>query len=246
MDFRNFSAYLQSLGYDSYIPMPIRCIRTFKPYIFSRSEIERLLSAAQRLTVWKHHSCQHMIGSYFKLLYATGLRKSEGLKLTIDDVDLHNGTILIRSPKNGRDRKLPLSSSISKDLKQYSLTYNGFSSSDELFFRLTDERPVSGDTIHSWFGRVLSEAGIPYLGGGHGPRVHDLRFTFAVHSLIQMHRNGMDLYYSLPILSQYLGHTSIEATEHYVSLTREMYPELIEHRGAIDSSVFPEVQDETN
>ena len=94
--------------------------------------------------------------------------------------------------------------------------------------------------------RILTEAKIPYLGGGHGPRVQDLRFTFAVHSLVQMHHKGMDLYYCLPILSQYLGHSSIEATEHYVSLTQEMYPELIQHRNAIDSSVFPEVKYETN
>ena len=246
MDLRNFSSYLQGFEYESYIPMPIRCIRNFKPYIFSKDEIERILNAAQKLTIWKPHSCRHMLVFYFKLLYATGIRKSEGLLLRIHDVDLAAGTILIRNPKNGKDRILPLSSSLITELKVYAAEYNASSNSEDLFFRKSDEKPISRKTIHSWFVRILTEAKIPYLGGGHGPRVQDLRFTFSVHSLVQMHHKGMDLYYCLPILSQYLGHSSIEATEHYVSLTQEMYPELIQHRNAIDSSVFPEVKYETN
>ena len=58
-----------------------------------------------------------------------------------------------------------------------------------------------------------------------------------------MSSQGMDLYYSLPILSKYLGHASLEATEHYVRLTAEMYPELIEQANQLCAYVFPEVFD---
>ncbi len=247
MDLRNFSSYLQSIGYESYIPMPIRCIRNFKPYIFSQEEIVRIFKAAQNITKRRPHSCRHMLAPYFKLLYATGIRKSEGLKLSIGDVDFNTETILIRGAKNGKDRILPITSTLVTELKQYAAFYNAESETSDWFFRNSDEKFISGDTIHSWFMKILREADIPFLGGGHGPRVQDLRFTFSVHSLVQMQRIGMDLYYSLPVLSQYLGHSSIEATEHYVSLTQQMYPELIQQRNTIDSNVFPEVTtNETN
>jgi integrase/recombinase XerD len=72
-----------------------------------------------------------------------------------------------------------------------------------------------------------------------------------VHSLATMSKSGLDLYYSLPILSTYLGHQSLEATDSYVRLTAEMYPELIKKSSDICSSVFPVIDpntddDETN
>ena len=65
------------------------------------------------------------------------------------------------------------------------------------------------------------ESGISHGGKGRGPRLHDLRHTFAVHSVNQMVRQGVYLYRSLPILSIYLGHASVQATERYVRLTEE-------------------------
>jgi integrase len=88
---------------------------------------------------------------------------------------------------------------------------------------------------------VLAEVGISHLGGGKGPRVHDLRHTFAVHSLIKMSREGIDLYYSLPVLSEYMGHKSLESTDTYVRLTSEMFPEVMEDVNAVTAYVFPEM-----
>jgi len=72
-------------------------------------------------------------------------------------------------------------------------------------------------------------------------RLDFLRYVFSVHSLAAMSEAGLDLYYSLPILSIYLGHQSLEATEKYVRLTSDMYPELIWGVERICSYVFPEV-----
>ena len=69
-------------------------------------------------------------------------------------------------------------------------------------------------------------------------RLHDLRHTFAVHSLAKMAEEGMDLYCSLPILSTYLGHQSLRATNNYVRLTSEMYPELIRKIDIIGFDIF--------
>jgi len=73
------------------------------------------------------------------------------------------------------------------------------------------------------------------------------RHSFAVHSLEQMVRDGMDIYYCLPVLSKYLGHKSLKATEGYVRLTSEMFPGLISEVSGHCSHVFPEVlQNEDN
>lgn len=71
------------------------------------------------------------------------------------------------------------------------------------------------------------------------PRVHDLRHTFAVSSLASMAEAGIDLYVSLPVLSTYLGHQSLEGTNHYVRLTAMMYPELLKDVNTVCLDVFP-------
>ena len=76
---------------------------------------------------------------------------------------------------------------------------------------------------------ILRHAGIPNRGSGrYGKRVHDWRHTFAVKSFKQLIDSGMDMYAALPIMSVYLGHDSIYATEGYLRLTISMYPYLKE------------------
>ena len=81
-------------------------------------------------------------------------------------------------------------------------------------------------------------------------RLDFLRHTFAVHSLVQMVRCGLDLYYSLPLLSTFLGHKSLNATEQYVRLTAEMYPDLLREEKGVCAYVFPKTntlnKDENN
>ena len=89
---------------------------------------------------------------------------------------------------------------------------------------------MSGDVLYEVHRLFLQQAGIPYLGGGKGPRIHDWRHTMAVHSFKQMIDAGMDMYVALPILSTYLGHKTIFATERYVRLTMGIYPYIGQNR----------------
>jgi len=66
-----------------------------------------------------------------------------------------------------------------------------------------------------------------------------MRHTFSVHSLAIMANEGLDLYHSMPLLSAYLGHRSLTATEGYVRLTAEMYPEITERTNALTINTFP-------
>lgn len=84
------------------------------------------------------------------------------------------------------------------------------------------------NSVYDEFRRVLLAAGIPHYGRGKGPRVHDFRHTFACHCLHRWIRNGVPISSALPRLSTYLGHNDMAATEKYLHMTAEVYPEISE------------------
>lgn len=176
------------------------------------------------------------------MIYGCGLRVNEALKLKYEDVNLEYGYIIIRETKNGSDRILPISNSLKDICVQYNQCYLSTLSSYDYFFPQKNGNKYSSDTIYEWFEK--SSGKLVYL-----TEVEELdhvymifRHSFSVHSLAEMARKGLDLYYSLPILSKYLGHSSLEATDKYVRLTSEMYPDLMQDVNSICSYVFPEVK----
>ena len=84
----------------------------------------------------------------------------------------------------------------------------------------------------------LRQAGIPYVGGGEGPRIHDWRHHMAVYSFKQLTDSGLDMYVALPILSTYLGHKTIFATEKYVRLTLQLFPYIEEKFRGMAERIF--------
>jgi len=218
----------------------------FTPYIFTNNQMDRLLQMSDRLRIHDRHMNNTIfcVPAILRLLYSTGLRISEALSIKNEDVKLNEGFILIRKTKNGSERLAPINGSLCEVLQQYvsyrdriPVKYVG--SPNSFFFVKTDGTYCKAQAIYQWFRKLLIECGIPYTGNHHGPRVHDLRHTFAVHSMVQMAHEGRDLYSSLPIISACLGHKSLFATEQYVRLTGEMYPELISQCSPINAFVYP-------
>jgi integrase/recombinase XerD len=82
------------------------------------------------------------------------------------------------------------------------------------------------DVRYRNFRRFLWQARISHGGRGHGPRVHDLRHTFAVNNLRAWFTAGEDVNALLPVLQAYLGHSSISDTAYYLRLTAESYPHI--------------------
>lgn len=105
---------------------------------------------------------------------------------------------------------------------------------------------MSANAVYLHFRRILEKCCISHRGKGQGPRVHDLRHTFAVHSLYHMVKSGLDIYTAWPVLSVLLGHHDIYATEHYVRLTLEIYPDLIKETGKKLGDIFPDITNQTN
>jgi len=243
---RGFSAYLQLLGYKSYIPKLPRYQSTYMPHIFTKQEIADIFRECDKLHVHRHYmySVKSVMPVLIRLLYGTGVRIGEALKLRHEDVNLSGGYLILRGCKNGQDRIVPMSLSlreVCKDYVLYKQSHNQQINADGAFFTAPDGTPCKACTIYENFRIALQRAGIPHGGRSKGPRLHDLRHTFCVNALVQMSESGQDLYHSMPILMTYMGHQSLEATNRYVRITEEMYPNLLKKVDEAYQYVFPEI-----
>jgi integrase len=174
------------------------------------------------------------------MLYACGMRVSEALNLKVRDVDLVQGILRINGAKFDKERLLPVHDALLARMKRYSQKVLAFAGNDAPFF----PNPQTG---HYWTGSAyhmfrerLWAAGIPHGGKGNGPRIHDLRHTFAVHCLRRAVLNGDDLNVIFKYLSVYLGHSSTLATQTYLRLTADMYPDIV-CRMEKDFDVIPDL-----
>lgn len=243
MHFIQFAKYLNSLGYNSYIPpYPPAPTNTYMPYIFTYDELNKIFAACDGIALTNGlRNSANAVPAMFRLMYGTGIRVSEAVSLKKQDIDIEGRILVIRKSKNGKERILPFSQSVAEACRKYRDSANGFYGRTEYFFAQMNGEPCTRHTMYLWFRRVLWDAGLEHGGKGSGPRLHDLRHTFSVHALAKMADEGLDLYYSLPILSKYLGHESLDSTDKYVRLTEAMYPRLLEQANNISAYVFPEV-----
>jgi len=240
------SSYLCQIGIRSYIPKLPRYQSSFTPYIFSQEEMSAIFSAVDGLTLHRKmmNSMIFIMPALLRLLYSTGVRISEALDLRNKDVNMNDGYLVIKDSKNGKQRMLPFSESLTIVLKDYVNHRNRLPvpvfEEDPFFISLNGSR-CSSDTVYKWFRKILRQAKIPFTGNHNGPRVHDLRHTFAVTSLARMGKTGVDLYCKLPVLSTCLGHQSLNATNSYVRLTDEMFPGLLKSADLVCLNVFPDL-----
>ncbi len=247
---KQFLVFMQQKGFSVYIPPKLKFVRSgFVPYIYTRGEVAAFFHACDIFrTKTGRSNAPTVMPLLFRILYCCGLRVSEAVNLKIRDVNLLDGVLAIRHAKFDKERLVPMSADLSQYCRRYYNEVHSVSSEKEFFFIKRDGTPYCTDYVHDCFMKILWKAGISRGGRGIGPRVHDFRHTFAVSALKQMHDNGMDIYCSLPLLSIYLGHESVAATERYVRFTREIFPEVVSAVSSISSFVIPEIRinEETN
>jgi len=144
------------------------------------------------------------------------------------DVDLESGILHIRHGKNDRERLVPMSNSLIEECRRFVGTAHAQTEDDTLFFYTKALTRYSEDAIGKHFRNYLWDIGIPYRGKEIGPRLHDLRHTFLCHNIQRWAEEGIPIYSKLPVLSKYVGHASVEATQWYLRLTAEVYPHIRE------------------
>jgi integrase/recombinase XerD len=243
---RQFSLYLVSMGHNAHIPVHIANKKSRKSkyvsYVFTHDEIANIIKCSDQIYPNRRSTMHLVMPVLVRLLYSTGMRIMEALKLQMKHLDLVNGVLLIENTKFNKDRYIPLSASMHSILKQYcAVMHKSYLPEDYLFVGVTRE-PCSHHNIYLRFRELLLQAGIPHAGRGNGPRVHDFRHTYACHALQIADKRQIDLYAALPLLSTYMGHASIQATSLYLRMTAEVYPAITDAVSALCSHVFPEVK----
>jgi len=245
---RQFCVYLFNMGFEAYIPQktPSKKDADFIPYIYSDEEIQAIFKSVDSLRLYD----LHMNGSLFimpalvRLLFATGLRIGEALALKMEDVNLNANFLIVRKSKNGKERVVPFTDSLSKVLFQY-LSYREklpCLKGEYFFIKPNGEDCHSFGSVNYWWKKILSIAKIASRGGVVGPRIYDTRHTFCVNSMRKMTGEGKDLFYALPVLAAYIGHTKLSSTDRYVRMTADMYPDLLRKTDSICTYIFPELK----
>lgn len=228
---RTVGDYMQRCGYPAYAYPPRSDSRTssqFEPHIFTRTELARLFTAVDATRPNPAAPLRHrVLPLLFRLLYGCGLRISEALALHAEDVDLDRGVIHVRDAKFGKERLVPLHPALTARFREYLATLPILSGADHAVFPSSEGDAYTAQSVYRYFRRFLWAAGISHGGRGRGPRLHDVRHTFAVHCLQRWVADGVDLSVALPYLSTYLGHTGLKGTQHYLRLTAELYPHVV-------------------
>jgi integrase len=236
---RSFGKYLAAvLRLDDIYIVPVLIKnkgKTFVPYVFNHGEISALLKATvdyrprQDYTVTPNMlNCMPCI---FTMLYCTGMRVSEVSCLRIGDVDLEQMIIHINYAKNDNRRIVTISQSLADACSTYLEKSETAFRSGVYFFdsgSSYNEGKVSSKRIYTYFRRFLESAGIEHRGLGFGPRLHDIRVTFAVHSLQQLSRLPGDINTHILSLSVFMGHQSIYCTQEYLWLTGELFQDILD------------------
>lgn len=230
---RQFATFLTRLGHPAHVPdrlLAAKGLTGFTPRILTQDEVGRLLQAVDSLMPIGCSPLRHLVmPEVFRLLYGCGFRLGEVLKLRVDDVDLNRGIVTVRDGKFGKDRLVPPALSLVKRLRTYDVAIEatiGSRPGDAFFFPSHRAGPCRPGAVYVLFRQLLFQCGISHGGAGKGPRVHDLRHTFAVHTLLRWYREGADLDAKLPVLSTYLGHQTLSGTQRYLHLTAELFPEV--------------------
>ena len=226
---RSFAVWLRGLDDRHEVPprglIPRRVTRP-RPWIYSEAEIERIVVTAAALpspSGLRGATCSTLFG----LIAVTGLRIGEALGLDDRDVDAEDATLAIRKAKNAKSRVIPVTRCVVTKLQAYQHLRDHIvppAGSDALFRNETGKR--TGKYAAFWsFARVGQAMGLrePSPAKGRGPRIHDLRHTFASRTILDWFRQGRDVDAEMYKLSAYLGHKDPAGTWWYI----EAVPELL-------------------
>lgn len=227
---RQFALWLSGLDPRNEVPpkslVPARYRRS-RPYIYTELEIEQIVREAARLPSVNGIRAL-TFATLFGLIAVTGLRVGEAIALDNCDADLENGVLSVRRGKTGW-RIVPISQSVTDQLTAYAKERDRLlgRTPTSLFISDTGNRPDDCSARYN-FATVCQRIGLrapqKFNKHGRGPRIHDLRHTFAARTMVNWYRAGKDPEREMIKLSTYLGHSEPEHTYWYI----EAVPELLE------------------
>lgn len=195
------------------------------PYIFSPDDICRLLAETSRLGPPRSLR-PHTYGTLFALLACTGLRVSEALALRIEDVS--EDGLVIRETKFRKSRLVPLHDTAVEAIDRYLEHRWCFGGADEHLFVSQRGRALPYQTVIATFLRVARAIGLRPEPGKPGPRLHDMRHTFAVRALEKCPKDRHRITRHILALSTYLGHARVADTYYYLHATPQLAADIVD------------------
>ncbi len=249
---RQFLGFLSLYGEHAFIP-PVPIVHEdYIPYIFSDTELERIFTSADNVIQRRPETDPYLVIEFpviIRLLYSCGLRIGETVRIDMSDVDLENGILKLLNTKGNKHRLVPMSSTMMDILTRYCMAMKIYGTSTGWLFPSSKTKShISAQAIKLRFEMVLKDNGIHLENRKkheRGPCLHCMRHVFAFKSFAQAERCGRHLDDTIPFLSIYLGHESINETSKYLKFSNELYPESIETFGNYMSGLLPEVDYET-
>jgi integrase/recombinase XerD len=221
---RQFARHLQTIDPACEIPpaslLPFRPQRAI-PHLYEPGEITALMAAAGTLPLGLQAATYRtLIG----LLAASGLRLGEAIRLDRDDLDADHQLLRILHSKFGKSREVALHNSSMQALAAYGRLRDRLCPEPRCaaFFLSTRGTRLLAPSIHETFNRLVAIAGLTPRPTGRRPRPHDLRHAFAVRTLLDWYRDGLDVQARLPLLSTYLGHVNPASTFWYLTAAPEL------------------------
>lgn len=221
---RCFARYAQALDPSHEVP-PVWLLpggrRRPAPYVYSEAEIAGLMRAARGLrSPLRAATLETIIG----LLAVSGIRVGEAIRLDRNDVEMERRILNVRNSKAGKSREVPLQVSTIRALGVYAARCDEVypSPGSPALFVSTAGTRLGSSNLGMAFYEVLEQAGLSRREGRSGPRLADMRHTFAVRTLTSWHRQGLDVEAMLPVLSTYMGHVSPTSTYWYFSASPEL------------------------
>lgn len=226
---RGFARHLSNVEPETEIPPAgiFPSPKRRRPYLYTEAEVERLLDATLSWGLAKgiNRRTYHCL---FGLLAATGMRLGEAIGLERADVDLEAGLLTLRVTKGGKDRLVPLHPTTARALTDYAARRDdcGTCRKSPWFFVLRGGQRLRLQYPERIFIGVMRRIGLRDTEPRSlGPRIHDLRHTFAVNTLLRWYRAGEDVERLLPTLTTYLGHSKVRDTYWYLSACPELMGE---------------------
>ncbi len=220
---RGFARHLAVLNPATEIPpaglLPGRSHRA-EPYLYSEGDLAKLMAAARGLrSPLRAATFETLVG----LLFVTGIRVGEAIRLDRQDVDLAAALLTVRESK-GKSRALPIDETTVAALNAYVEQRRVLcpSAKSRAFFVSLAGTRLLYCNVHLAFLGLVRDAGLVRRSARCRPRPHDLRHSFAVRALIRWYREGVDVAALLPVLSTYLGHVNPAATYWYLSAAPEL------------------------
>lgn len=246
--YRGFANYLAAHGITACIPDAPYAEHTYLPYIYSDDEIIKVFHVCDNLkTRYKDCRSPIILPMLLRMLYGTGMRLGEALRLTMAQLDLKSGYIVLLETKNNRERIVPIHHSLTEILLRYAAVMDILADPQSPVFPNKQGGFFSKRWAQGWFEYILDKAGIRNIKNHshrRGPCLHSFRHGYAYLALKQSRSNGMAFEEAIPFISTYLGHKDVTGTDYYLKFSYTLFEEEQDIFSSYTAGMFPEVYED--